>query len=151
MRKHLLIGFISIILLTGCTKEEYFTCKIELNNEVQEYKLDAEYKVYYKNSYVTKVEKKEIYISDNRDTLDYFYEYKNLEYTNINNLYGGVTHNVIKDSNQVILKSVFDMNLVDIKKMIKNKYIDRDYINSNKLTTGGIKNIYKEKGAICDI
>jgi len=43
------------------------------------------------------------------------------------------------------------MNLVDIKKMIKNKYIDRDYINSNKLTTGGIKNIYKEKGAICDI
>jgi len=138
MRKHLLIGFISIILLTGCTKEEYFTCKIELNNEVQEYKLDAEYKVYYKNSYVTKVEKKEIYISDNRDTLDYFYEYKNLEYTNINNLYGGVTHNVIKDSNQVILKSVFEI--------LKSEILDltKDIISSlvsilSKLTVSSLK------------
>ena len=49
------------------------------------------------------------------------------------------------------MNSIMDMNLIDIKKMVKNKYIDRDYVVSNKLTTGGIKNMYKEKGATCDI
>ena len=49
------------------------------------------------------------------------------------------------------IKSEDPIDLIDIKKMVKNKYIDRDYVVSNKLTTGGIKNMYKEKGATCDI
>ena len=142
---------ISILLLTGCSKEKYFTCKIDLYNDIQEYELNAEYKIYYKNSFVTKIEKEEIYISENEDTLDYFNEYKNLEYSNINNLYGGTTYNIDLKEDRVKMVANIDMNLVDISKMIKDKYIDRDYVVSNKLTTGGIKNIYKEKGAICDI
>lgn len=143
--------FIFLILLTGCSKEKYFTCKINIANEMQNYTLNAEYKVYYKKSYVTKVEKKEVYKTQNEDTLDYFYEYKNLEYVNLNNLYGGFTHEVKKSADEVKLKATIDMSLVDIKKMKKDKYISSYYIVSNKLTTGGIKNIYEEKGAICDI
>jgi hypothetical protein len=42
-----------IILLTGCSKDKYFTCKIDLNNEQMEYHLSANYKIYYKNSFPT--------------------------------------------------------------------------------------------------
>ncbi len=140
-----------IILLTGCSKDKYFTCKIDLNNEQMEYRLNATYKVYYKNSYVTKIEKNEVYQTDNEDTYNYFNEAKNLEYLNLNNLYGGITHTINLRENKVILDATFDMSIVDIKKMIKNKYIDRDYVIGSNLTVGGIKNIYKEKGATCDI
>lgn len=151
MKRLFLILIVSIFFLTGCSKEKYFTCKIELYNEVQEYQFIAEYKVYYKKSYVTRIEKEEVYTSENEDTLDYFNEYKNLEYMNLNNLYGGITHTVEFKGNKVMLNANIDVSLMDIKKMIKNKYIDRDYVVSNKLTTGGIKKIYEEKGAICDI
>ena len=143
--------FISVLFFTGCSKEKYFTCKIDLTNKQQEYYLNAEYKIYYKNSFVTKIEKEEIYISENEDTINYFYEAKYLEYLNMNNLYGGTIYTLEKKESKVKLNASIDMETADIKKMIKNKFIDRDYVVSNKLTTGGIKNIYKEKGAICDI
>ena len=143
--------FLNILLLTGCSKEKYFTCKIDLYNDIQEYKLDASYKVYYKDSYVTKIEKEEIYTSDKKTTLDYFNEYKALEYKNLNNLYSGVIHTIEYKENKVKLNATMDMTLMDIKKMIKDDYIDKDYVISGKLTTSGIKNIYKSKGANCDI
>lgn len=147
----IILLFINIFLLTGCTKDEYFVCEINLDNEIQEYHLDATYKVYYKKSFVTKIEKEEIYISSNKDTLNYFNEYKNLEYLNLNNLYGGVIHTVNLKQDKVSVNAIIDMSLTNIKQMVKDKYIDNNYVTSNKLTTGGIKNIYKEKGAICDI
>lgn len=142
---------ICILFLTGCNKEEYFTCTINLYNETQEYKLKAVYKVFHEDSFVTRIEKEERYISFNEDTLNYFNEYKNLEYANINNLYGGTTYTVDLKENEVKLNASIDMSLVDIKRMLKDNYIDSDYVISNKLSTAGIKNIYKEKGAICDI
>jgi len=145
----IVILLISILLLTGCSKEKYFLCKIDLYNKVQEYELNAEYKVYYDDSYVTRIEKKEIYKTNKKDTLNYFNEYKNLEYTNINNLYGGVTHNIKKEIDKIILDASIDFSLTNINKMVKDKYIDGDYVIDDKLTISGIKEIYKEKGAIC--
>ena len=49
------------------------------------------------------------------------------------------------------MNATIDMSVADIKKMVKNNYIDRDYVSLNKLTTGGIKLIYESKGATCDI
>jgi len=146
-----IVPLLIVILLTGCTKDKYFTCKIDLNNEQMDYHLSAIYKVYYKNSYVTKIEKNEIYETDNEDTYNYFNEAKNLEYMNLNNLYGGITYTVNLKKNKVVLDATLDMSIVDIKKMLKKQYIDKDYVIDNNLTVGGIKNIYKEKGAICDI
>lgn len=142
---------ICILLLTGCNKEEYFTCTTNLYNETQQYKLKAFYKIYHENSFVTRIEKEEIYTSFNKNTLNYFNEYKNLEYSNLNNLYGGFTYNVDLKDDEVKLNVTIDMSLVDIKKMLKDDYIDSNYVVSNKLSTAGVKNIYKEKGAICGI
>lgn len=150
-RVFFVILLINLFILTGCSKEKYFTCKIDLENKNEDYKLNAEYKIYYNNSYVTRVEKKEIYNSNNEDVLEYFNEYKNLEYDNLNSLYSGVTYNVELKDNEIILNANLDMSLMDISKMLKDGYIDRNYVVSNKITTGGIKYIYKEKGAICDI
>ena len=122
-RAFILIMFIVCILLTGCSNDKYFVCKIDLDNEIDEYHLDAIYKVYYKNSYVIKIEKEEIYITQNKDTLNYFNEYKNLEYLNLNNLYGGITYKVDASQDKVKLNATIDMNLVDINKMIKNNKI----------------------------
>ena len=142
--------FITFFLLVGCTKEKSFNCKIDIYNEVDEYKLIANYKIYYKNTEVLKIDKEEKYISDNEKTLEYFNEYKKLEYENLNNLYGEVLYNISDSENEVIIKSTIDMANLDIKKMRKDKYIDRDYIINDKLTTGGIKDLYENRGAICE-
>ena len=142
--------FITFFLLVGCTKEKSFNCKIDIYNEIDEYKLIANYKIYYKNTEVLKIEKDEKYISDNEKTLEYFNEYKKLEYENLNNLYGEVLYNINISDNEVNINSTIDMATLDIKKMKKDKYIDRDYIINNKLTTGGIKDLYENRGAICE-
>lgn len=151
MKRIFIILGLVIIFLTGCSNEKYFICKINLDNDIQEYNLKAIYKVYYDDSYVTKIEKEEIYTSENKDTLKYFDEYKHLEYSNINDLYGGVIYNIEKIDNIVKLNATLDMTLINIEKMIIDKYIDDNYIAHNKLTISGIKKIYKEKGASCDI
>lgn len=149
-RIFLILSFV-VILLTGCNKEEYFTCTIDLENKIDEYNLNATYKIYYKNSLVTKIEKEETYISNNEDTLNYFNEFKNLEYEKLNKLYGGITYIVEKEDEKVNLNASIDTKELDIKKMLKDKYIDSNYVVSNRITTGGIRLMYESKGATCDM
>lgn len=148
--KKIFICFTLLILLCGCTKEETFKCNIDLYNEIEEYTLTAEYKIYYEKTFVTKIEKKEEYKSDNKKTLEFYEEYKNLEHKNLNELYGNIEYLVERKKDKVLVSSTMNMELIDIKKMIRNKLIDRDYVISNKLTTGGIRKIYESKGAICE-
>ena len=90
------------------------------------YEFNANYKVYHDGSFVTKVEKEEEYISNKEETLNYFFEYKNLEYQSIESLYGGITYNVDLKEDKVIINSNIDMTIANIKKMIQNKYIDKE-------------------------
>ena len=142
---------ISILFITGCGKDKYITCKSEITNKENNYTLSATYKIYYKDSYVTKIEKEEIYKSSSEDIIEYFDEYKNLEYDNLNDLYGGYSYTIDSNKDFIKLNAVIDINNVDVKQMIKNGYLDKDYTISNKLTTSGAKYFYKEKGATCDI
>lgn len=144
-----LISIILILILCGCSKEKYFVCTSKITNNIQEYELFGTYKIYYENTFVTKIEEEEIYISKNKETLNYFYEYKNLDYNNLNNLYGGISHILEKENTKVKFNSVLDFSIIDIEKMLKNKYLSRDYVVSSKLTTSGSKYIYESRGAIC--
>ena len=148
--KKILILFL-LVLLCGCSKEKYFLCKTSLTNEMDEYKFNAVYKIYYKDTFVTKIEKEEIYTSNNEDTLEYLNEYKKLDYSNLNKLYGGITYNVEQKETSVNVNATLDMSIVDVNKMVKDKYIDSDYAITGKISTSGIKYIYEEKGAKCDI
>ena len=147
--KRIFIYLILILLVTGCSKEKMFTCNINLYNEIEEYELTAEYKIYHKDNFVTKIEKEETYESEEKDTLEFFEKSKELEYQNIRDLYGGTIYLVKLKKDKVVINVVMDLSELDIKKMAKDKYIDKDYVVSNKLTTGGIKKIYESKGAIC--
>ena len=55
------------------------------------------------------------------------------------------------DEKSVDIDADIDMSLVNIKKMIKDDYLDKNYAINNKLTTSGIVKIYESKGAICNI
>ncbi|MBR6690675.1 MAG: hypothetical protein IKL65_05030 [Bacilli bacterium] len=146
-----ILCFMFVLFLVGCSKERYIVCKVNVNNDIQDYNMTGTYKIYYNNSYVTKIEKEEVYTSSDLDIIEYFNEAKNLEYYNLNDLYSGYIYTIKKDNESVKLNITVDMNLVDIKKMIKDKYLDKDYVISNKLTTSGIVKIYESRGAICDI
>ena len=146
-----IFSFLVVLLLMGCSKEEYITCNIEVDNNNQNYKMTGVYKIYYDDSYVTKIEEQEEYISNDADIINYFYNSKDLEYCNLNDLYGGFTHIINNNERKLEINVTIDMNKVDIANMLKDNYLDENYVLSKKLTTSGIVKIYESKGAVCDI
>lgn len=146
MKKIILLIF--IFLLCGC-KDKYITCNININNDVLNYKLDGEYKIYYKKSYVIKIEKIEKYSSSDIDVIKYLEESKNIELDNLNQLYGGYSYKIDRNKLNLDLKTDINIKNVDIEKMLKNDYINKYYVNNEKLTLGGIKLFYESKGAKC--
>lgn len=145
-----IIIIVFLLLLTGCKSEEYYTCTIDVDNYYENYNFSATYKIYYEDRYVTKIEKEETYRSNDMSVIDYFDEYKNLDYNNLNDLYGGFNYTISKTENSLSINAVIDIKDVNVKEMIKNGYLDKEYTISNKLTTSGIKYFYRNKGAICD-
>lgn len=145
------MSLIFVLFLVGCSKQEYRTCNVDVENNINNYNMTGTYKIYYEDNYVTKIEKQEKYVSNDEYIVNYFDEYKNLEYYNLNDLYGGHTYKVTKQENSVDISATIDMSLVDIEKMVKDQKIDKNYVISNRLTTSGLVKIYESKGAICDI
>ena len=145
-----IIGLILVFFLVGCSNK-YISCDIEVENNVQNYNMTGSYKIYYKDNYVTKIEKNEKYISNDKDVISFFEESKNLEYSNLNDLYKGYKYSIKSYETSVFVDVLIDMELVNLKQMVKDKQIDKDYVINGKLTTSGIVRFYESKGAICDI
>ena len=146
-----LIVFIFVFFLVGCSNNKYITCNVEVNNKIENYNMEGIYKIYYKNNFVTKIEKEEVYISPSEDIIGYFNESKGLEYYNLNDKYNGFLYKINKEENKINLNVSIDLSLVDIKQMVKDKKINKDYVMSNRLCTSGIVDFYESKGAVCDI
>ena len=49
---------IFVLFLVGCSKNEYITCNIEVDNKIENYNMTGLYKIYYKDNFVTSIEKK---------------------------------------------------------------------------------------------
>jgi len=146
-----IVILILALFLVGCSKEEMITCNIEVNNKLQNYTLEGTYNIYYKDNYVTHIKKKEQYISTNEEFISYLNESKNLEYYNLNDLYGGYTYDIKSGESSVFITSKIDLSILDLKKMEKDNKIDKNYIVGNRLTKSGIIRVYESKGAVCDI
>lgn len=149
MYKKIIFVFISVFVLTGCS-DKYFVCETNIENTDLNYTLTAKYKIYYNKNYVTKIEKKEKYNSNDKNIINYFNDYKNLELNNLNDLYGGFDYEIKVDNKNVIIKNNIDLKITNIKKMVKDNYLNEYYVVNNKLTTTGAKYYYKERGAVCD-
>jgi len=140
-----------ILFFVGCSNKKYINCNIEINNKKEDYEIIGTYKIYYDNNFVTQIEKKEKYITNNEDMIDYFKESKNLEYYKLNDLYDGFDYIINSSGDYINLSVTINLSEVDIKNMVKDGYIDKNYTISNKLTTSGIVKYYESKGAICNI
>lgn len=146
-----LFSCLVILLLVGCSKDKYIYCDIKIDNDTQSYEMTGTYKIYYNNNYVTKIEKKEKYISSDSAVLKYLEEVNSLDYYNLNDLYGGFFYTIDSNKDNIQVDAVIDFDLLDVRKMVKNKILDKDYVISDQLTTSGIVKIYESKGAVCDI
>ena len=144
------ISFLLILFLVGCSKEKMMTCTLNINNNLGNYTATEVYKVYYKGDFVTLIKKNEKYVSDDQNTIEYFYDAKKLEYYDLNDKYGGVTYEVNKSDKDVSLIASISMDLFNITAMAKDGRIDKDYVLSNKLTLNGLKKIYAKKGFVCN-
>ena len=147
--KKILLSFLIFILLCGC-KNKYIVCKIGVNNEEMKYINTGTYKIYYKKTFVNKIEKYEVYESNDRHVLDYFEEGKDIEIKSLNEKYGGYSYTIKRKNKKVFVDTVITLDETDIAEMIKDKYLSKYYVKNNKLTLGGIKLFYETKGAICD-
>lgn len=141
------VFLVFILLLTGC-KSKYITCKIDIDNKVENYKQESVYKIYYKNNYATKIEKEDVYKSDEEDKIKYLKEINELL---LNNYESGFTYDIADTKNKLTINTNIDVNKLDLKKLVLEGKIDKDYVHSNKLTKTGLINLYESKGAKCDI
>lgn len=149
MKKYVIL--ILVFLLCGCGKKEVNdSCKLDLNNEFENYSVSSNYDIKSKETFVTQVVKVETYKSKDMNVINYLSEAKEIEYKAFNDLYGGVTAEITKDRYEFTITTIIDFNKVDVKKLIDNNYINEDYTVNNKVSVGGIKEFYSERGAVCN-
>lgn len=144
------LSILLVFLLVGCSKEKNFVCTINVDNKLQNYNITGSYKIYYKDNFVIRIEKKEKYLSNDESMLKFFEESKDLEYSNLSDRYSGVVYDIKSKNNLITIDATIDLKKFNISQMKKDGNIDKDYVVSNKLTVNGIKHIYEEKGAICN-
>ena len=145
----IIVCLIVLALITGCGKKNYITCSLNINNDLENYSVKSDYKIYFKGDFVTKIEKSEKYTSNDIDKLKLLDEMKSLEYYNLNDKYGGVTYNIKSSERNVIIKSTIIFETFDVNKMAKNGEIDKDYVKNGKIAVNGLKRIYEMKGLVC--
>ena len=147
LKKILLLVF--LFLLSGCGNSKYIVCSADIKNNVENYNLVSKYKIYYDKNFATKIYKNEVYKSNDENIIDYFEEYKKLDYSNLNDLYGGYDYEIIRDKNSVTVNVTVNLSDVDLKKMVDDGEIDKNYVIAQKITVSGLKKIYEEKGYEC--
>ena len=150
-KKIIILILVSFLFITGCNKNKSITCTSIIENKLSDYKMSAEYKITYNSDYVKTIEKKEQYKMDTEDIKNYIYESKNLEYKNLNDLYGGYQYEVTETENEVNVKVFINVEELNIKSMVNDEFLDKYYVKNNKLTLSGLKQFYKSKGIDCDI
>lgn len=151
--KKIFMFILSILLLSGCNNKEILVTKCTLNkdNIQANYKLNSEYTIYSQKGVVNKVEIIETITSSTDAILDYFENYLNKNYQNLNKTYGGYNNKITKNDEKIISKTTIDYKIVNINKFSEDNNIIKNYINNKKeLLLDGIKELYKSIGIICE-
>ena len=139
--------FSFVIILAGCTsktEEKVVKCTLNQNNAAQNYEIESVYSIYTDGSVVNKVETTEIVTSDDDYVLDYFENYTNTLYTNMNNAYGGYDFNITKEAIDFIIEIGYDINFgarplkrflsKNLETLLAKKLIDGSVISGDNLT-----------------
>lgn len=141
-----------VVLLAGCGDNKEFTktCTATMNDTVNGYKLDTEYKIYGKGKIATKVVTVETVTSKDQDKLDYFEKTLKETYDSINEIYGGYTNNITNKDGKVVSETTIDYTKMDVEKYVKDNSVMKSYVNSkNEMLASGIQQVYEALGATC--
>ena len=144
---------IAIVFVSGCGNDKEFTktCTLTSTDPTGDYKLETVYEIYGKGKIADKVILNETVTSDDEETLDYFKEYLEDTYNDINNTYGGYTIDVNIKDNKVISKTTIDYHEMDLKKYVEDNSIMKNYVDSNNnMLVDGLISTYKALGATCE-
>ena len=143
------IVLVLLFLLVGCSKNTV-VCTSNINNKKQKYNSHSKYQIYAKNNIVTRVVIDEEYKSKDSNIIDYFDDYLQLTYLTLKENYGALVYKGSKSKNKVNYHAEIDYKSTDVKEMVKDNYIDKDYVVNDKVTLSGLIKKYESKGAKCD-
>lgn len=147
MKKVILLGIITLLVVTGCGKEEKMVCTRTANMNGME--MDFQYEVYYQGKNVNKVKTTEKVTSDSKETL------KTLE-SQIKNLYSSFDkikeykYNVTIDENTLISTTDINYQKIDMNQLLEiDSSIEQLQNNNDKIDLDKITQVYEQTGAIC--
>lgn len=149
--KKLLILPAALLLLTGCSKTEITTCKLESNNTADGYKTSTNYTIESKKGYVTKIEFEDVTTSDNETVLNNLKELVESSYASSKKNYGGFEYSVSLDGGKLTSKVTMDFDVLNLDKYVKDNTssFKSKYIEDGKLTLEGATTLYESYGATC--
>lgn len=143
-----------IVILSGCTtkvEERVVKCTLNQSYEDQNYEIESVYNIYTDGKVVNKVETTEIVTSNSDEILDYFENYTNTLYTNMNNEYGGYDFDILKEDDKIISDTKIDYTKLNRQKLVKDQPVMKNFMNDEyMLTLEGIKSMYEQMGATCE-
>ena len=149
MKKALII---TIIVLSGIliyyifNKKEYITCTKKSMNE--DYTLLSNYKIYYKNKEVYKIEIKENVEAKTTDTLNQIMQNIESSYKNYKEEIGSYDFELKKEKTKGETKVIINYDEIDMDAYLK--YNPDANLNENKrYNIEDLKKMYEERGAVC--
>ena len=152
MKKY--IKFILLIMvatiLSGCGKKlDTIECGFESNQS--DYKIKTNYKIYYRDKIVEKVDIDEVIISSNKDKIEEFNKSFKNQYDSNNSMYGGYIYDIKANKDKLELSVNIDYTSFNMKKFVSDNPAMKEYVNKdNKLTLDGIINMYEASGSTCN-
>ncbi|MDD6244698.1 MAG: DUF1307 domain-containing protein [bacterium] len=151
-KRYLLLAVIIpiIFLVTGCTSlkniEKSMTCSRSMNQN--DMRTNLNYKVFYKNNYVTRVKSEESIETSSTSTLNTYKEqiekiyspYKDIKF---------YQYNVTINDNKLVSTVDINYEKIDTKKLIEIDSANSQLIKNGKVKLSDVRSLYEQLGATC--
>lgn len=151
-KRYLLLAVIIpiIFLVTGCTSlkniEKSMTCSRSMNQN--DMRTNLNYKVFYKNNYVTRVKSEESIETSSTSTLNTYKEqiekiyspYKDVKF---------YQYNVTINDNKLVSTVDINYEKIDTKKLIEIDSANSQLIKNGKVKLSDVRSLYEQLGATC--
>lgn len=147
-KRYFLVLLLAAFLLAGCGSSDK-VMKCSLTTTDASYTLQSEYEVHHDGKYISYVEMKETVTSNDSSILDQMESYMKSMYASLGASYGGYDYNVNKSGNKVESKVKTDYTKMDLKKLVESDSSASIFVEGDKVTLSGMKEVYKQLGVTC--
>lgn len=156
-----------MLLLVGCGKDKetkkdpsngdsngsnqkVLECTNKSKNTVDNYEINATYKVYYTTDYVEKIVTVKEIVSNDNNVLDFQKQSFDNSYNNMKHYYGGYTFTSSKENGKVKYNITIDCLTIKMADLAKDYTRIKPYVDDkNHISVEGLKVIYESLGASC--